>query len=44
VPEGHYFVLAPVKAGEKGDSRTLGWVAERDIVGRVGGAAAGAEE
>ncbi|HNY86143.1 MAG TPA: signal peptidase I, partial [Candidatus Hydrogenedentes bacterium] len=44
VPEGHYFILAPVKAGEKGDSRTLGWVAERDIVGRVGGAAAGAEE
>lgn len=41
VPEGHYFVLAPVKAGERGDSRTLGWVAERDILGRVGGPASG---
>ena len=34
VPEGHYFILAE-NATEIPDSRALGWIARRDIIGPV---------
>lgn len=34
VPQGHYFVLAEI-ADEVADSRTLGWIAREDLIGKA---------